>query len=1428
MTQNSYLYSYQCWNSVVLAAFILASANVWADNPPHPLNSLKAGEWFEVPNSRLRDHEPSPKASGNLANIINAWSGGAYDTKRDRLLVWGGGGNDYRGNEIYAFDIETLTWHRLTEPSPNLGGDDANLNPDGTPRARRTYDTLEYLPTIDRFCAFGAADPTGGKTNHRVSCLNLDTLNWEQRQPGFNKGSGNTTGSVVAFDPASGFLWRKRVNSSLMERYDPITDIWAELGKPFPISNKGTAEIDPVQRKFVVLGRDNQSIWDVDSHQGPKPIEAVGPAPRQRNPGVAYDPSSGQIVVWEGGARVYTLNLGANVWLEHEPSNQVAPGKQASYGTYGRFRYVPSRNVFIVVNSVDENVFFYKLNENPPGLRLTDDQQPPTAPDHLDTKVISSIQVDLEWPKAADNVAIAGYIVYQNDQAVATTTATHYSLTELAAGTDYAFAVAAFDNAGNLSPRSPRETVTTPVFEGGACFSMEFGELESDRPTFHSLGFALPILRGDPNGNATVQVHYRRQGETEWRQALPMIRVKPATLSQESPPPHPVSEQFAGSVMNLDVDTAYEAKFEIFDPDGCERTLTASAHTRRPPPEQPETPHPTRVGSLTELQTILSNARAGDVITLAAGIHRADADGNAAVLVDKARGTPENPIVIRGEGDRETIIDAVDKAFGIRLNSSDYVIVENLHIRHAKTGIRLHGNAKGITLRANLITDVVKGIDTRYYTKQDLVICNNQLRGGVVFPDIDNATWNFEGIVLHGQGGVVCHNTLSGFGDALGFSKAAETKHPHRSNDFYGNEVLWSGDDCFEFDFSERNNRFFRNRCTNTGNGISAQPVFGGPAYAFQNIVYNIQRTTQLKLNNQPSGVLFYHNLFGLPWYAYASAAFNVDIRNNLFVGTPLTRNIVTDISTRFFGADKSHQALIDYNGWYYDGRFRFNSSWNNLATMQNASQYEHHGLILSRPLFASEIMVPELKEIFLDPIDPSLHPSSNAIDAGVILPNINDDFAGSGPDLGPLEAGHTPWIYGPTTGAFGNYSVSARNTDQRRLAGQDQPAIVEDSLDLPIAPAALQQAAMAPESALGTLAKRMEPGSWAELDTVFPDGPKKFFLTREFKSNILQWGDSAAWSPATEQVLYFGDGSGMGGTGKFIVYDVASNHWSLGSHPFEGKGHGYDHNTFDRNGNYYYYLYAGGYVLWRYDVVNNRWEKINHGFETKGTAHAIAHFPELGGVVHLDGHFRPSRLYLLQDKDQTWVHLDTSELPVISNHAFMEYLPLAKLVLFGGGNDTPQKMWILDAEGKIKEAADAPINLSVNKSLHAVDPVSGELIVTGGRKAGGVYSYDVTSNTWRHLDQIELPEAFDELGNGMINVTLDAYDVIMYVKYDFDNTKIWLYKSDRSISTAPGEATIIGSAEPVPSLQTTALAILVVLMVLGAAFVLRSNRTIV
>jgi hypothetical protein len=45
---------------------------------------------------------------------------------------------------------------------------------------------------------------------------------------------------------------------------------------------------------------------------------------------------------------------------------------------------------------------------------------------------------------------------------------------------------------------------------------------------------------------------------------------------------------------------------------------------------------------------------------------------------------------------------------------------------------------------------------------------------------------------------------------------------------------------------------------------------------------------------------------------------------------------------------------------------------------------------------------------------DFQLHPEGAAVDAGCILPNVNDDFTGKAPDLGALEVGRPAPTYGP------------------------------------------------------------------------------------------------------------------------------------------------------------------------------------------------------------------------------------------------------------------------------------------------------------------------------------------------------------------------------------------------------------------------------
>ena len=94
------------------------------------------------------------------------------------------------------------------------------------------------------------------------------------------------------------------------------------------------------------------------------------------------------------------------------------------------------------------------------------------------------------------------------------------------------------------------------------------GEFVIDHPTLINLGFEW-LIEGDDNRNAKVEVSYRKQGETQWKQGLPLLRLQGERIYQNQGVFDVVSpNMFAGSILDLEPDTAYEARFVMSDPDG--------------------------------------------------------------------------------------------------------------------------------------------------------------------------------------------------------------------------------------------------------------------------------------------------------------------------------------------------------------------------------------------------------------------------------------------------------------------------------------------------------------------------------------------------------------------------------------------------------------------------------------------------------------------------------------------------------------------------------------------------------------------------------------------------------------------------------------------------------------------------------------------
>lgn len=76
-------------------------------------------------------------------------------------------------------------------------------------------------------------------------------------------------------------------------------------------------------------------------------------------PGTAYDPVLKKVVVWSGGKSVYALDpTTGNV--SETVGGGSDPGSPALNGTYGRFRYSPALDAYVVTNSISKNVFVFK------------------------------------------------------------------------------------------------------------------------------------------------------------------------------------------------------------------------------------------------------------------------------------------------------------------------------------------------------------------------------------------------------------------------------------------------------------------------------------------------------------------------------------------------------------------------------------------------------------------------------------------------------------------------------------------------------------------------------------------------------------------------------------------------------------------------------------------------------------------------------------------------------------------------------------------------------------------------------------------------------------------------------------------------------------------------------------------------------------
>lgn len=492
------------------------------------------------------------------------------------------------------------------------------------------------------------------------------------------------------------------------------------------------------------------------------------------------------------------------------------------------------------------------------------------------------------------------------------------------------------------------------------------GEFVVEHPTLKNLGFEWPI-RGDANRNATVSVQFRQVGDSDWRQALPLVRIGGERIYREREHlDYTVPDGFAGSILNLQPATEYECRFELTDPDGvhgeARQVVRVATRAEPMPGKQGRILHvypvdhegPREEPSFTSLLQAYygaglgdwsvvweRRAQPGDTIMMHVGLYKNERlnyvdpqmtpfDGTMSLTL---KGTPEKPITIQAAGDGEVILDGAGNHRLFDVMASRYHIFEGLTFRNTDVAIFAGQKevlgAVGLTVKNCRFENVGFGVWTEFAGSSDFYIADNIFLGrddryrligwtGPLWasagPYGSHQLKSYYAIKVYGPGHVIAHNSIAYFHDAIGISTyGTPPEDPEQrasSIDIYNNDMHMLNDDFVETDGGVHNVRVMNNRGVNAAHGgYSAQPVFGGPVYFIGNLLYHVPSGVSFKFSAKPAGLFVYHNTI-IGEQAIRDPSSNMHFRNNLFLGrdTP-ERGIMT-------WANADAACSSDYNGF--------------------------------------------------------------------------------------------------------------------------------------------------------------------------------------------------------------------------------------------------------------------------------------------------------------------------------------------------------------------------------------------------------------------------------------------------------------------------------------------------------------------------------
>ena len=367
-----------------------------------------------------------------------------------------------------------------------------------------------------------------------------------------------------------------------------------------------------------------------------------------------------------------------------------------------------------------------------------------------------------------------------------------------------------------------------PMAKTGGANVVTPGELVIDPPTLTNLGFEW-VISGDENRNARVDVSYRKKGAGDWKPAMPLLRLGGEHIywGRAEADDHIlnviVPNMFAGSILDLEPGTAYEARLAMTDPDGGGATRVVTVATRPDPkpysggrvyhvypptwkgPKEPNSfvglncAYNYHCGGGDESMADRPRVQAGDTILVHAGVYESLYDWYSRNSSTRpvegtyylfGNGTPDKPIVIKAAGDGDVIFDGRGNFNLFNVQKANYNYFEGITFRNTEiaiqAGLQMIAGASGLTVKHCRFENINLGIVTSYSGSRDFTITDNVFIGrddpnhlqgwngdfwlqfdGVEGQEFPAKLRSYTAVRVYGGGHVVAYNYVANFHDGI-------------------------------------------------------------------------------------------------------------------------------------------------------------------------------------------------------------------------------------------------------------------------------------------------------------------------------------------------------------------------------------------------------------------------------------------------------------------------------------------------------------------------------------------------------------------------------------------------------------------------------------------------------------------------------------